>query len=87
VSRAKAALNPQSLAEIQQLIQPQPGVASSFPQEMPMHARHVAALLGMCEETILRLARRGEIPHFRIGRSLRFYPSRVMAALEGKRGA
>ena len=37
-----------------------------------MSAKQVAALLGVCTETVLRLARNGELGGYKIGRQWRF---------------
>jgi excisionase family DNA binding protein len=44
-------------------------------------ARTVGDDLGVCEETIRRLARDGRIPAYRVGRYLRFDREAVLAAL------
>lgn len=39
---------------------------------LAIDVREAARLLSVCAETVARMARRGEIPHFHVGRSLRF---------------
>lgn len=49
-----------------------------------MTAAEVAALLGMPKSTIYELARRGELPCTRLGRTLRFLRDEVEARLRGR---
>lgn len=50
-------------------------------------ARELALILWVTENTIYRLARRGELPSFCIGRSIRFRTQDVEAFLERARTA
>jgi excisionase family DNA binding protein len=47
-----------------------------------LRAEDVAELLGMRVDFIYRLARRGEIPHLRFGRTLRFRSEAINRWLE-----
>lgn len=44
-------------------------------------AREVAEALGVSPRMVLRLAERGRVPHYRIGRLLRFDREEALAAL------
>lgn len=57
------------------------------PAERPYFytARELALILRVTENTIYRLARRGELPSFTIGRSIRFRTADVEAWLERAR--
>lgn len=57
------------------------------PAERPYFytARELAQILRVTENTIYRLARRGELPSFTIGRSIRFRTQDVEAYLEKAR--
>ncbi len=59
------------------------------PAERPYFytARELALILRVTENTIYRLARRGELPSFTIGRSIRFRTADVEAWLERARMA
>lgn len=59
------------------------------PAERPYFytARELALILRVTENTIYRLARRGELPSFTIGRSIRFRTADVEAWLERTRMA
>lgn len=48
-----------------------------------MNVAEVAALLGMPKSTVYDLARRGELPCARLGRTLRFVRDEVEARLRG----
>ncbi|HZV75156.1 MAG TPA: helix-turn-helix domain-containing protein [Conexibacter sp.] len=48
-----------------------------------MTAAEVAALLGMPKSTIYELARRGDLPCARLGRTMRFLRDDVEARLKG----
>lgn len=49
----------------------------------PLRVPEVAELLGVSEATVARSARAGEIPHFRVGRCLRFHPDEIEAYRRG----
>ena len=51
-----------------------------------MTACEVADLLGIPVSTVYYLARRGELPHSRLGRSYRFLRPRLEELLEGASG-
>lgn len=51
-----------------------------------MTAREVAELLGIPVSTVYYLARQGELPHSRLGRTYRFLRPRLEAMLEGTEG-
>lgn len=46
-----------------------------------VRAREVAKALDLSERQVLRLAQAGELPHVRVGRSVRFDPAAVEAWL------
>lgn len=46
-------------------------------RETLINARDVAQLLGMSVDYVWTLCRRGEIPHQRFGKKLRFRPSAI----------
>lgn len=46
-------------------------------------AEALAARLGVSERSIQRLAKQGKIPHYRVGRQLRFDVAEALAALRG----
>jgi excisionase family DNA binding protein len=48
-------------------------------------ARHVADLLGLSELTVKRLARRGQVPAVKVGRTWGFPPAKVRAWLAASR--
>jgi excisionase family DNA binding protein len=48
-----------------------------------MTAREVAELLGIPVSTVYYLARQGQLPHSRLGRTYRFLRPRLEAMLEG----
>lgn len=52
-------------------------------REDVMNVAEVAALLGMPKSTVYDLARRGELPCARLGRTLRFVRDDVEARLRG----
>jgi excisionase family DNA binding protein len=51
-----------------------------------MTAREVADLLGIPVSTVYYLARQGQLPHSRLGRTYRFLRPRLEAMLEGTEG-
>lgn len=53
-------------------------------REDVMTAAEVAALLAMPKSTIYELARRGELPCARLGRTMRFLRDDVEARLQGR---
>ena len=56
--------------------------------EHPMTPEDVAALLQVDRETVYRMARRGEIPAFKVSNRWRFLPSRLQRWMEeGQDGA
>lgn len=55
--------------------------------EPAVNAVEMAVLLRVTTETVYRLARTGDIPGFRVGRSWRFYPSAVREHLTPKPGS
>lgn len=50
-------------------------------------ARDVAARLGVSRGLVYSLAKRGELPCYRIGGALRFAEAEIAAWLQGRRGA
>ncbi len=50
-------------------------------------AKEMARILGISVATLMRLARGGEIPFMRVGRSYRMFPAKVIACLEEKAAA
>jgi excisionase family DNA binding protein len=48
-----------------------------------VRAREVAKALALSERSVLRLAAQGDLPHVRVGRSVRFDPAAVEAWLRG----
>ncbi len=59
---------------------------SSIPKEAGSHLRMIsadelAAVLNLTVDSVYRLVRRGDIPAYRIGRTVRFDVAQVMAAL------
>jgi excisionase family DNA binding protein len=58
--------------------------AAPAPQpERLLNSKELAALTGVGDTTLEAMAARGEIPHLRIGKALRFELSSVKAALRG----
>ena len=56
--------------------------------EQPMTPEDVAALLQVDRETVYRMARRGELPAFKVSNRWRFLPSRLQRWMEdGQNGA
>lgn len=49
-----------------------------------LEAQQVAEIIGMTADYVYALARRGEIPHLRFGRSVRFRPDDIDRWLEGR---
>lgn len=49
--------------------------------------RQVAAILGVSTKTVSRMYRDGELPHVRLGRSVRFTEADVLAAISRARVA
>ena len=50
--------------------------------EEPIDAEEAAKMLGVTARTVTRLAERGEIPGFRVGRLWRFRPSDIREYIE-----
>jgi excisionase family DNA binding protein len=50
--------------------------------EEPIGAEEAAKMLGVTPRTVTRLAERGEIPGFRVGRLWRFRPSDIREYIE-----
>jgi excisionase family DNA binding protein len=50
--------------------------------ERPVSAKEMAARLGVCAETVRRMARSGAIPAILLHAQRRFVPSQVFEALE-----
>ena len=64
-----------------------PGGASQCQGGPLIDAREVARRLGMkSAETIREWARRGKLPHLRVGRCFRFRPEDLAAWIETRRG-
>lgn len=53
--------------------------------EVTVDAAELGALLKRAPKIITLMARRGEIPGFKVGRQWRFFPSKVIAHLEKPR--
>lgn len=49
-----------------------------------LRARDIAAILGMSVQQIYKMAAKGEIPCFRVGRTIRFDPREVAVWLTAK---
>ena len=50
-----------------------------------LNAQEVADLLGVCDDTVYRLAARGDLPSYRVGRKVRFLRTAVEAHMNGSR--
>lgn len=50
--------------------------------ELPVKLSEMARRLNASPEKVYRMAQRGEIPAFKVGRQWRFFPSKVIASLE-----
>ena len=50
--------------------------------EIPVKLPEMARRLNASPEKVYRMAQRGEIPAFKLGREWRFFPSKVIASLE-----
>lgn len=48
------------------------GYTERTPQNQYLTAEQVARDLGVCKDTVYRLARSGRLPHLRLGRLVRF---------------
>jgi len=57
--------------------------AFDLPVEHPMTPEEVAALLQIDRETVYRMARRRELPAFKISSRWRFLPSQLQRWMEG----
>lgn len=53
--------------------------------EQAVKLPEIAALIDASPEKVYRMAQRGEIPAFKVGREWRFFPSKVIAKLEAPR--
>lgn len=53
--------------------------------EHAVDADELAHILSVSKEKVYRMARSGEIPHIKVGRIWRFYPSEVKAKLSQPR--
>jgi excisionase family DNA binding protein len=56
------------------------------PVERPLTPEDVAALLQVDRETVYRMARRGELPAFKVSRRWRFLPSHLQRWMEQQEG-
>jgi excisionase family DNA binding protein len=56
------------------------------PVEHPMTPEEVAALLQIDRETVYRMARRGQLPAFKVSSRWRFLPSHLQRWMEGEEG-
>lgn len=56
------------------------------PIEQPLTPEDVAALLQINRETVYRIARRGELPAFKVSSRWRFLPSRLQRWMEQQGG-
>jgi excisionase family DNA binding protein len=56
------------------------------PIERPLTPEDVAALLRIDRETVYRMARRGELPAFKVSRRWRFLPSHLQRWMEQQEG-
>lgn len=54
-------------------------------EEQAVGVPDIASKLRVSADTIYRLARRGDIPGFKVGAEWRFFPSKVIARLESPR--
>ena len=54
------------------------------PVEHPMTPEEVAALLQIDRETVYRMARRGQLPAFKVSSRWRFLPSHLQRWMEGE---
>jgi excisionase family DNA binding protein len=52
------------------------------PIEHPLTPEDVAALLGIDRETVYRMARRGDLPAFKVSSRWRFLPSQLQRWME-----
>lgn len=50
--------------------------------ETPVKVQAMADMLSASPEKVYRMAQRGEIPAFKVGREWRFFPSKVVEHLE-----
>jgi excisionase family DNA binding protein len=58
----------------------------SEPTEKPIDAEQVAEMLGVKQaRTVINMAKRGEIPAFRVGDLWRFYRSDIQAYIDEQR--
>ena len=57
-------------------------MVSEEPIEEPVGAEEVAKMLGVTPRTVTRLAERGEIPGFRVGKLWKFRPSDIKQYIE-----
>lgn len=53
--------------------------------EEPIGAEEAAKMLGVTSRTVIKLAERGEIPAFRVGKLWKFYPSDIRAYIDRQR--
>lgn len=53
--------------------------------DTPMNAKRTATRLGISERTLWALTNRKEIPHFRIGKALRYDPRDIEAWIEKRK--
>jgi excisionase family DNA binding protein len=53
--------------------------------EEPISTEEVARMLGVTPRTVIRLAERGEIPGFRVGRLWKFLPSDIQGYIDRQR--
>ena len=60
-----------------------PGASRGLTRAEVMTAGEVAELLGIPVSTVYYLARQGQLPHSRLGRTYRFLRPRLEAMLEG----
>ena len=49
--------------------------------EKLINVKELAEIMGLARSEVYRLARRGELPHIRAGKYIRFNPEEVVAAL------
>jgi len=54
--------------------------------ERLLDARELAQVLGVSARMVLRLAEQGRIPHYRVGRLVRFDPEAVIQAIASRTG-
>ena len=59
-------------------------VSEEVPQPIAVNATNAARLLGIGERKLWSLTNRGDIPHFRIGRSVRYSVPALLAWIDDR---